>query len=204
MDNKGRYAYFFKPNVYSESFGISEPVQYGDIFDNLGPWTVRAYKIVDTLSDEMILQREEPKTTNLLQLGDFTLNSGKKSFFKLECDAFTDDDWKCIAELVYNMIGVFSSVEGIPRGGTKLAELLQPYVSGSGPHLIVDDIWTTGGSMQRAWQAKHRANGEPDWISPHNYILGAVVIARGPIEPWVKALFTINHALWLPVERTSE
>jgi len=36
---------------------------------------------------------------NLFQLGKITLNSGKKSFFKIECDALTEEDWDCLAEI---------------------------------------------------------------------------------------------------------
>jgi orotate phosphoribosyltransferase len=117
---------------------------------------------------------EQIKGGGLFRLGAFTLNSGRKSQFKIDCDFLTDDDWDALAWLIANRVPYFGSVEGVPRGGVKLASALLPYVT-SGPALIVDDVLTSGGSMER-----RRAGRD---------CLGAVVFARGPVPPWVQALF---------------
>ncbi len=52
----------------------------------------------------------------------------------------------------------------MPIGGLRLAQAMQPYVSSSGPLLIVDDVLTTGQSME-----KHRAGREA---------IGAVIFMR--------------------------
>lgn len=133
---------------------------------------------------------------NLFQLGDFTLNSGAKSAWKLECDALTDEDWKALAAMVKHLVGPFSSVEGVPRGGLKLAEHLLPHVAliGSAMHLIVDDVLTTGGSMERLRAAHKGPMGEG--------ITGAVIFARGQCPFWIHPVFQMPERFWIkPLHR---
>lgn len=134
----------------------------------------------------------------LFQLGDFTLNSGGKSSWKLECDALTDADITCLARMMIQMVGPFGSVEGIPRGGERLAEELKRLLSqseipliGRLPHLIVDDVLTTGGSLIRARDA-HSGQGP----TGRPGIIGAVIFARGQCPWWVKALFSMPECFW--------
>jgi len=115
---------------------------------------------------------------NLFQLGSFVLNSGRPADFKIESDALTDDDWKCLAYLLSKRVAPFGSVEGVPRGGLKLAGYLKEYAT-EGPVLIVDDVLTTGGSMDRV-RAGRTANG-------------AVVFARGVTPDWITPLFVMRE-----------
>ena len=114
---------------------------------------------------------------HLFNIGIFGLHSGGTSDFKIDCDAFTDRDWKHLARLVANSLS-FQSVIGIPRGGTKFAEALKKYCS-SGKALIVDDVLTTGNSMQ----AYRETIGEDT--------IGVVVFARGPHQDWIHPIFTL-------------
>ena len=113
---------------------------------------------------------------SLFKLGDFTLYSGAKSVFKIDCDALTDEDWDTLAYLI-NQRCKFSSVLGVPNGGLKLEAALQKYVT-IGPALIVDDVLTTGTSMD---EARHN--------SPYKSHIGYVVFARSKCPSWINALF---------------
>jgi orotate phosphoribosyltransferase len=129
---------------------------------------------------------------DLFQLGDFTLNSGAKSRWKIEADALTDGDWAALAEMVRQLVGPYSSVEGVPRGGLKLAAALEPFAvrdTVSNYHLIVDDVLTTGGSMERLASTVH--------VRHQKLVKGAVVFARGRCPGWVKALFQMPEVFWL-------
>ena len=114
---------------------------------------------------------------NLFQQGPFTLHSGERSSFKIECDSLCVDDWRTLANMIAERCR-FSKVRGIPRGGLLLAEALLPHVSDYGWSLVVDDVWTTGRSMLAFMRP-----GE----------VGYVVFARKPVsDPRVGALFTLD------------
>ncbi len=127
---------------------------------------------------------------NLFQSGSFVLSSGAKASWKLECDALTDDDWKTLAVMVREMVGPFSDVYGVPKGGLILDEMLDDYRDEKVRRaLIVDDVLTTGGSMERF---RNRVSA---WT--HAEIVGAVVFARGPCPAWIKPLFQMPESLWV-------
>lgn len=124
---------------------------------------------------------------NLFRLGDFTLHSGVRSRFKIDCDALTDDDWQALAFLASQHLPVFSHVCGIPRGGDRFAAALAKYaVSGADdlPILIVDDVLTTGGSMRRERDRSLTFRAGCG-------VIGCVVFARGSCPDWVTPLFAI-------------
>jgi len=112
----------------------------------------------------------------LFKAGEFTSSSGLKLPWKIDCESFDDEDWQVLASMVGQKL-CFSHVEGVPKGGLKFAEALQPYCTVGGV-LIVDDVLTTGANMER-----HRADREafgvvvfdrsdslegvcPNWIIP--------------------------------------
>lgn len=119
---------------------------------------------------------------SLFKLGEFTLHSGDKSYWKIDCDAFTNEDWDTIARMIYENVGRFKKVIGVPRGGLKLAKSLQLYCfpNPENPVLIVDDVLTTGNSMETM-----RLSIKQDCI-------GAVVFARGKYPSWITPLFVAN------------
>jgi hypothetical protein len=133
---------------------------------------------------------------NLFQLDQFVLASGNTSLFKLECDCLTDDDIKTLAEMVRTMVGPYSSVEGVPTGGLRLAAELEKHKSLTGPHLIVDDVLTTGSSMERIHKAYiARLNELRYHLIPE--VKGAVIFARGQCPSWIKAVFQMPEVFWL-------
>jgi orotate phosphoribosyltransferase len=121
----------------------------------------------------------------LFELGDFTLASGAKSDFKIECDALTNEDWDTLGLMIVKRVPRFSVAIGVPSGGIRLATkvMFHAYnlklLDSAGPRLIVDDVWTTGGSMRKI-------------LRPGD--IGYVVFARGsiPEHPQVDALFTLD------------
>ena len=115
----------------------------------------------------------------LFQSGDFTLHSGGRSPFKIDCDALSSDDLCALAALVAKTIQ-FGMVEGVPRGGLRFAWILQNYLT-DGPLLIVDDVLTTGTSME-----EYRNDREA---------IGVVLFARGPCPKWVTPVFSLGEQL---------
>lgn len=109
---------------------------------------------------------------NLFIASGFQSASGAFLPWKVECDALTRDDWETIASIVATKVK-FGDVEGVPSGGTKFANALQPMRT-RGPLLIVDDVLTTGGSMERQRHGREaigivlfcRANTWPAWVTP--------------------------------------
>lgn len=129
-------------------------------------------------------------TSNLIQLGDFQLNSGLKSTWKLDCDQFIEDNLDGLVQLIKQVIGPFSHVYGVPRGGSALETKLVAHVSKSlyGTCLVIDDVLTTGGSMRRA---REKLAGT------YTHILGCVVFARGPCPAWIVPLFQMSRELFI-------
>ena len=115
---------------------------------------------------------------SLFRLGWFTAASGSVLPWKVECDSFIDDDWLWAADEIARIVD-FRDVEGVPTGGLQLANLLAPLGKPSATSLlIVDDVLTTGGSMEQ-----QRAGRDA---------VGFVVFARGPLPSWVRALWTFT------------
>lgn len=106
---------------------------------------------------------------------DFTSHAGLSLSWKIECDDLTDNDLDTLAHLVAQQF-IFSSVYGIPRGGTRFAAALQKYVSSVGPRLLVDDVFTSGKSMADEYQRDD---------------IGVVIFSRGvvPLPKWITAIF---------------
>ncbi len=111
---------------------------------------------------------------------EWTMHSGGKANYKIECDALTDEDLDCLAYII-SQKGKFREVYGVPRGGVRLAKALEQYKSEDGVRLIVDDVLTTGNSME---DAKVKLN----WLDA----VGVVLFARGTCNDWIKPLFQMK------------
>lgn len=129
---------------------------------------------------------------NIFKIGEFVLASGKKSKYKIDLEHLKDEDWETIAWWTSSLVGPFSSVEGVPTGGLKMAKHLQKFVGVSGPHLIVDDIVTSGGSMNRQ-RDKYLSHPE----NQGKEVVGVVVIARGPCPWWINCIFNMHSHFWV-------
>lgn len=128
---------------------------------------------------------------HLFQAGDFTLRSGKKSRYKVECDALTKADWEGIAAAVMEERVVpepFGVTEGVPRGGVPLADAMRRYATPGCPTvLFCEDVVTTGGSLLR-WLKVLQDDPQCLWMTPQTPFLGVCLLARGPHPSWVHPL----------------
>ena len=121
---------------------------------------------------------------NIFQEVDFKSHSGLDLSWKIECDGVSKKEWKCLAEMIMDYEKrPFQSAIGIPRGGVVLGSYLNQYSTENpdDPILIVDDVLTTGGSMEEFKRERMFRN-------PTKYI-GWVVFARGFPPQWCRALF---------------
>ncbi len=112
----------------------------------------------------------------LFEPGEFTSAAGLHLPWKVNCNALTDEDWRGLATMI-GSVRNFGSVEGVPTGGDKFAKAMEPYITVGGELLIVDDVLTTGHSME-----KHRAGREAS---------GVVLFARGPCPNWVFPIWSL-------------
>jgi orotate phosphoribosyltransferase len=116
---------------------------------------------------------------DLFKFGFVELSSGRCSQFKIDCDALTIGDTNTLAQLIARKFR-FSDVIGIPTGGDGLAHALQNWTKEQGPLLIVDDVLTTGASMEKE---KNKY--------PHLHVIGVVIFARGPCPSWIYPMFNM-------------
>lgn len=135
------------------------------------------------------------KRDDLFQLKNFTMHSGAKGTYKLECDSFTDGDLETLAHIVAERARAIRSltseiggtginrVHGIPRGGVRFANALQQYAGDpEGIDMIVDDVHTTGASMEEAKLKIGWANA-----------IGVVIFSRGSTPAdWIKPIFSMT------------
>lgn len=123
---------------------------------------------------------------SLFQSGEFRLHSGSRSSWKVDCDALNDTDLETLASMVVER-HVFSKVVGVPRGGLRLAKALEKYCMETGPTMVVDDVLTTGASMEAI---KAQTPGD---------VVGVVIFARGVCPDWIRPLWqdgvTVSAAL---------
>lgn len=122
---------------------------------------------------------------HLFQIGPFKSHSGLTLGFKIECDALTDEDWKTFSVLIAAKVGRYSHVIGVKHGGSQLATYLCEWSTyeGTDPVIIVDDVLTTGASIEDA---------RKEWVSSGWEVRGIVLFARGECPDWVTPIFTLN------------
>jgi hypoxanthine phosphoribosyltransferase len=95
-----------------------------------------------------------------------------------------DEDIETLAKMIANSFS-FAFVLGIPTGGLRLAHALKQYATPiSDTILIVDDVLTTGNSMERAFKQ----------FQPQ-HVMGVVIFARGKCPDWITPIFTLNDEL---------
>lgn len=117
------------------------------------------------------------------------LHSGQCADFKIECDALSDNSVAALAYKISQKLE-FSRVFGIPRGGLRLSDALEKYCSSDlkKPILLVDDVLTTGTSMNEARIKLAKEIGKVP-----NDIVGVVIFDRStifiPNRYWIHSIF---------------
>jgi hypothetical protein len=131
--------------------------------------------------------------------GEFTSHSGRRLPFKIEADHYTEREMDLFGELIVTRLWGKHHIErviGMPKsrpGGRDNGGILAQYVRrhltprAGGWTLIVDDVLTTGNSME-AMRRKAEAAG--------HFCIGAVIDARGLLPPWIRAIQTLDERLW--------
>ncbi len=119
--------------------------------------------------------QQDHRTSSLFQIGEFELSSGQTSYWKIDCDALTEADWDALAMMAAEVLEPFSMIVSVPMGGDPFAKALEKYCTEQGGLLVVEDVVTTGASMERI-----RAGRDAQ---------GITVFSRGQAPPWVRVLF---------------
>ena len=120
--------------------------------------------------------------THLFVEEDFKSHAGLDLHWKIEMDALDEAEWKCIARMIMEyQTEPFQAAIGIPRGGLKLSVYLNDYSTqnNNDPYLIVDDVLTTGGSMEEF---------KKEYFDK-NKVFGWVVFSRTKPAGWIRSLF---------------
>jgi len=130
----------------------------------------------------------------LFQWGDFTLHSGEKSWWRIDCDNMNDSELAIIARLMANKVGLFNGVS-IPNShpGSAVHRLKQyvyehaePRIMSEGIiYLVVDDVLTTGSSMEERRSSILKGGNIAE-------VKGTVIFARGKCPEWVTPIFQLT------------
>ncbi len=135
---------------------------------------------------------KEPKPGPLFVNAKFTSSAGLELLWKIECDAMEPGDWDCLADRVAERF-TFQAVHAVPKGkptgvdnGARFADALAHRRTEDGDYyLIADDVFSTGGSMDRAKERTAR-------VMPHLPRIGVTAWNRtGQVPPqWIASIFT--------------
>ena len=117
----------------------------------------------------------------LFQEGVFTSSSGAKLPWKFECDAISAAGWEFFAKRVSEQIWI-RTLLFVPTGGREFYDALLPHKDPNGEYIvIVDDVLTTGASMEKV----RRENGRYMKGVP---VIGVVAFARTKPASWIKPI----------------
>jgi hypothetical protein len=134
----------------------------------------------------------------LFQNGDFKLNNGTKSTWKIECDALTVQDWAGLAAIAVQFLPEFGLVAGVPRGGVLFAGALSRYAKADcSTVLLAEDVCTTGESIER-WKRTLIDDPQALWATDRTKFVGVCVFARDRYPTWVTPLFRMPKVYTVP------
>ncbi len=120
---------------------------------------------------------------SLFEKKDFISHSNIELDWKIDCDFLTDKDIETLAFIIQKDFK-FKKVIGVPTGGLRLAAALQKYEDvNEYNYLIVDDVLTTGKSMEEERKRIYNFN---------TTAFGVVIFARGNCPHWVTSIFKFD------------
>lgn len=133
---------------------------------------------------------------SLFEHGSFLLHSGATSDWRINCDDLTDTDIGVLAKLAATTVGDFHYVvcpeshtgSAAPKLRDALRKYANPRPDGQPVMLIVDDVCTTGNSMNEVLTHHGRY---------YRATKGLVLFARGKCPDWITPLFQ------MPIEEPS-
>lgn len=132
--------------------------------------------------------------------------SGKELHWIIDCDDFTDAELGVFAKLIIAKYPNFWSVTHptshygscVPRLATAIASIRGSIPASQGEYvLIVDDVLTTGQSMEQLAQGYRTKRTWNDQLAK---VVGAVIFARDVCPPWITPLFTMEKYLYGEVD----
>lgn len=115
----------------------------------------------------------------------FISRSGKRLKFKIECDSLAFEDIRVFTKIITGNF-TYKSVD-MPETGCSPLQLLKHVLElktskdGEFDVLIIDDVFTTGNSME---DVKKRHKGKN--------IIGVVLFSRGKCPKWITPIFELN------------
>jgi len=114
----------------------------------------------------------------------FKSHSGLNLQWKINCDSLTDNDLNTLAYIVSEKY-TFYDVIGIPTGGNRLSKALLKYADKrTNTLLLVDDVLTTGNSMEEF---------RKELSLKHGHIQGVVIFSRTKEQfDWIDPIFKLN------------
>lgn len=120
--------------------------------------------------------------TSLFEKRQFTSHSGILMEYKVECDALTNKSNEALAYMIQERFK-FRHAIGIPSGGIIIADACNVYATNNenDPILIVDDVLSTGNSME---EQRKKTN--------ENNVIGVVLFARdtSAVADWIYPLWS--------------
>lgn len=126
---------------------------------------------------------------SIFQWGNFTLHSGDNSWWRIDCDDFTDSEIAIFAKMISEKAGVFQVAICPPShpgsAAPRLVKAINQYANlTSAEAIIVDDVLTTGNSMAKLRMEK---------LQDTRYkVKGFVIFARGECPDWVTPIFQLK------------
>jgi hypoxanthine-guanine phosphoribosyltransferase len=118
----------------------------------------------------------------------FKSHAGKPLSWKIECDDLTQEDIDCLADII-SMTHSYRNVEHPPTKSANLINLVSKLALRTSPdgdydYLIIDDVLTTGKSMEDIYRHLY--------TNHYKKTKGVVIFARSECPDWITPIFQLN------------